>query len=520
MSYVSRQNIGGAIIEETLIDEFDGGMTNNARVRDFRYSRVLRNFDVLTTKNKLVPFGGLTGETFDTGTDATTKLCKMVSANSKLYGLGVVSGQAYPKVFEKTGATGSWVASTTGEDSTGTRSEKLFIEYQDIIYGANYVSSSDTRIFGYAYLTNTFTSTALDLGTLGGDLSASTIAIPAVVHKKTDILYVAHDNYVLKKDGGAVTVNWSLALTLPTNSVIVDMCEYGNYIAIATKSKYTAQNSTLYIWDGDSSLETVTDKADWGIGELQQIEEVEGYLIGISTSPLGITYSNADAKIVFKQYVGGIEGTKQFLEIPISSLTIDFAGKQKVNGRMYFMMSCAISSVQFDGIWSIGRMGTGNFALSFDRESKVTSITSNISKGFFLYGDWMHSMFTDNGAYVINRTRDSGVFDTGTAIYESLIFNNGDSSKKKKLLGVTVMYEPFDSDDVVVMKYKKDEETSFTQIFSDTTNNAVSHDAINIESSAAALPEYKEIQFRLESTKGAAITAYKFKSIIYDKGMY
>jgi hypothetical protein len=43
-----------------------------------------------------------------------------------------------------------------------------------------------------------------------------------------------------------------------------------------------------------------------------------------------------------------------------------------------------------------------------------------------------------------------------------------------------------------------------------TTDNAVRHTALNIETSGANLPTYKEIQFRVESTGGAVVTGLKF----------
>lgn len=63
----------------------------------------------------------------------------------------------------------------------------------------------------------------------------------------------------------------------------------------------------------------------------------------------------------------------------------------------------------------------------------------------------------------------------------------------------------------VVLKYKKDRELSWTTIFTETSDIKLRHTAINIESSGATLPLYREIEFRLESTKGMSITGFKFK---------
>jgi len=44
------------------------------------------------------------------------------------------------------------------------------------------------------------------------------------------------------------------------------------------------------------------------------------------------------------------------------------------------------------------------------------------------------------------------------------------------------------------VKYKIDNETSFTTFLTHDTDGAISDAAVNIESSGASLPEYKEIQ--------------------------
>jgi len=58
------------------------------------------------------------------------------------------------------------------------------------------------------------------------------------------------------------------------------------------------------------------------------------------------------------------------------------------------------------------------------------------------------------------------------------------------------------------LKYKKDAETSFTTIFTHNTDDSLFHEAVNIESSGATLPEFRELSLRIESTGGAVITGY------------
>ena len=163
------------------------------------------------------------------------------------------------------------------------------------------------------------------------------------------------------------------------------------------------------------------------------------------------------------------------------------------------------------GIWVVDSLG--RIALSFVEE-EATSY-----EGIYALGNVWFIAHSNDGS-VNNSVKDSSYSITNPSIYESLILNGGDSSKIKKLIGVTVFHEPLPAAGSVVLKYRKDEETAWTTIFTHTTDNSISHSAINIESSGANLPEYKEIQFQISSLGGAVITGLKYKAEEIDKDIY
>ena len=106
-----------------------------------------------------------------------------------------------------------------------------------------------------------------------------------------------------------------------------------------------------------------------------------------------------------------------------------------------------------------------------------------------------------------------------SSLYESLIFNLGDSSIKKDLVRIAVMFEslPTEGGDVgtIVLKYKKDADTSWTTIFTYNTANEISY---SLNSGSGLLPrDYKEIQFQIASTEHAVPTGLYFEQDITDK---
>jgi len=80
-------------------------------------------------------------------------------------------------------------------------------------------------------------------------------------------------------------------------------------------------------------------------------------------------------------------------------------------------------------------------------------------------------------------------------------------------VGVSVSTVPLPANGQVVLKYKRDSESSFKNIYTNTTDNSVFKEAVTIESTGNNLGDFQEVQFRIESTGGAEITGLKF---IYD----
>ena len=117
----------------------------------------------------------------------------------------------------------------------------------------------------------------------------------------------------------------------------------------------------------------------------------------------------------------------------------------------------------------------------------------------------------------MDRTNDQSSF-TETSVFASQIFGTQSPSLKKDLLGITVTTAPLPTAGQIVLKYAVDENIAtdtFTTIFTETTNDSISFSAIN------SLPkEYKEIQFRIESTGGAVITGLTFKEEVTGKRNY
>ena len=189
--------------------------------------------------------------------------------------------------------------------------------------------------------------------------------------------------------------------------------------------------------------------------------------------------------------------------------------KQKIDNRLLFQMLIELNGAVRDGVWSIGRVGPGvPFSLAHERTSNNNTAlaTGDGVRGFIQVGDYLFQSYAAGGTHATTKTDDSATAFSHNSVYESKIFNLGDSSIYKDLKEATVTTEFMVAAGDITLQYRVDENTAWTTIFNNTTNNSIGHTATNIESSGAALPRhYREIQFRILSTGNAEITGLSFK---------
>jgi hypothetical protein len=490
----------GKLIEETISD-FSGGMTNDLRGADKRFAALIKHFDIYSKKS-LIPYRST--ESGSSGGD-TDKLAQFLYYNGKAFALGVVTGNNRVKIFENSDLSAdTWSATTNGADSGGTRNEDVFIEYKGNAYGwrtgAAAVWQADLSgsvAFDNAEVSQAFTNVAQGLA-----------------HSKDDMLYLPYDNKIMRNNAGSWT---NPVLTLPSNLIITAICEYGNYLAIACKSSNGVDKSRIFLWDRDSSLTTLSESIDGGTGDIVAMEEVEGFLLTVT-----LVGSNANffkAKLVIRAWEGG-SASKIIREIEATTtVSAQTVHKQKVNNRFLFSISgFQLGGSTHNGVWCVSRTPAG-FAVSLDRlPNNDTALTTGAIKGFRQIGDYFLTAYLSNSAYAVSKTIDSATF-SATSIYESKVFDGSDPSLYKDLVGITVTHEPLLTAGSVVVKYKTDAQSSFSSaILTNTTDDSIS---ASINSGSGSLPkDWKEIQFRIESTGGAVITGFSFQVEVTGKRVY
>lgn len=465
------------------------------------------NLDAFTNPFRLSPFRD--AENGDSSS-SSNQIGNYEYANGIIYGLGVQqSGTAFPRIFSRTDLTGS-----TWTEITGAGNIAISARTDADLPAFAYYKTTD-RFYGVSGGTKVWSQ---DLTGLSTNTSEASITYTTVSnfhrHSKDDCLYLGYDNKIARNNAGSWT---TAALTLPANLVVTSLDEYGNYLVIACRDKNKG-SSKVFLWNRDSSLATIDEVLDWGTGELMTIFNIDGYLVGVSyTYTLSGTSLDNSSTILTRttlRYWGGGQ-PKKFAEYTGASISPAVNGtlfKRTYNSRGYFMASIPIGTTAYQGIWSIARTPNSAypFGLVLDRYINGGTTANVQPSGFIIVGDYVLSSYTVSGTYKMDKTDDAATY-TNTSVYETTIQDAGDPTQQKQLLMVSVATVPLPSGGQVVLKYKKDAETSFTTILTHSTANAISKDATR-KADGKSLPSFKEITLRLEITGGAEVTGLYFKA--------
>ena len=476
-------------MEEFTLQSFYGGMADSIRERSGFKFEVSKHFDIFSDPKRLIPYKTISANNSGLNVNNQVQNIMIVqnTSTSDAVILGKVSSTNKPKLFMNSGTDAAWEALTTGESANNETHFKMFIKFGGKYYGRGSVG---TRIWSYNPSTNTFTEDASG-ATLLLD-NAKDTKCNAIVGKANGFLYFPTGNLLHYFDGSS----WGTALiTIPSDENIIGLANYGNYLAILTDKSY------IYLWDfASTSADEIIELED---GSYSVLGSVGGILVAI-----GQKVTHAGSEIVASQWAGGTPEVF-FRKILSSTVSIVQGIVRQRYGKLFFAVNDTTTGRPYQGIWVVGRRKAGYplaVTIAFDYlENGGTA--ANIVNFEVDYA----KMYVITDDYLVHKLSASTYATTGPISYlQTTKYTASDEAKPR---AVAMNYEPLPADGSIKLYYRKDEETSWTQIFADTTDNSVSHSTDIIEGTTTyPLPDYAEIQFRIESLGGAMPTEFKFKA--------
>lgn len=517
---------------EQKISRFDAGIADDARTPVGSGAALIKHFDVFSNPHKLTPYRSVEADhaTNVSATDAKQyDIYKPTLASTGLlYGLGK-NTSGFPKVLRKADpTTGNWLSSagsnaaTAEGEGNAARITGCFIEWASAFFflqGTNQIAK--------VALTGAITNSVSTTGT-----TIVTTAQGVVFGNK---LYIPYNNKVFSVASDGSTVVDDVTPALPSDMRITSMSVWGNYIMIGMAygtgvNASPTGRSKVYQWDGSSTSE-FKDIIDWGEGALQCLGNIEGMICGVSNkyleTPSGLTsLALGGGSMVVRLWGGGVPRVVKEI-VGNQSVTLGRMLNEVVikGNKMYwvasvpFGLSTSTESTHNLGIWAFGRKNqNSNFSVTLDYIANSLIDTSNFKiNSFGNAGNYWFINHSADGS--LAKTDDSATYSE-TSTYDTVIMNMDDSSVTKKLVGVTLYTVPLPTAGSVTVAYRADAETSYTTIFTFADDDGIRHSAINIESSEAQLPDFKELQLRVTSTGGAEITGLRFKAQIIEDDIY
>jgi hypothetical protein len=485
------------------IKKFFGGISDDPRkVTDSEF-QITKHFDIFSQPNKLIPYRSLEADTND-GSTATgmkqyvVKDFVYASTSAKLYGLGQ-TGAGFTKVVYKADATtGNWTLPASSEGNASVKNG-CFIEYKDYLWG--FQGSNQLWKWGLLSGTPSITNSVSTVASTITSVAQGIIASDAN-------LYLPYNNTLVRIAPGLTVTD--AVISVPTNFKITSLTNFGNYLAIAAAPISSFNGvSKVFIWNLSSDL--FTETLNWGEGDLRIIETVEGMIVGITDRYLNNAVGAGKGSMIVQVYTGGSpQVVKEIFtqalvgkDIPLSKVT--------KNNRLFWaakIMTNSAGTEYHEGVWSYGRKNA-NYPYTITLDIIDENINTSGIQGLGLAGNYFFLAHSADGS--IDKTNDAATY-AFTSIYESQIYDFGDPTITKQLNQFTIFTAPIPTGGSVTVKYKNNNDTSYTTIGSLSTVGEITRDFYNIESTGVDFASNKEVTFRIESTGGAEITGYKIIS--------
>lgn len=457
-------------------------------------------FDYLENVNAGEKTKGLKQLNDVSGVDSTRTLLKVINVSNVIYGLGKSSSGNNFALYRSIDYGATFTEITPTSTSTFFQVENPFlVHYQGYVYFFN-----GTYIARYATNDGDNDGNWLTLS-LGGDAFSGGIQWQGK-------LWGWHNNdiYYVLTSGSKVQMN-----AIPADQSIIDLIPYGNLLSSICTS--TGSISNMYLIDGVSTT-TFTDIVPIGFGYVSGGCIINGMIKAIISTGFGGGYG-----FEIKYYdVGGFK--TEYI----------YKGKENLSGDKFVYL---ISRVKVYGNFMYFIIGgtrpnttttTNSFSTQLMRYgSKVQGeknllvvykdlnfIPSNITRASDKQNDFVlmdlradaYSIFAtiqDNASTPTIKEIMTTTTKTQAGVLETSWYD-GDYASKKIFKGFMCQFLPLPTGASVVLKYKKNAETTWTTLFTEDTDNEIQRELIkDIQA--------KQIKVRIELTGGAELTGFLTK---------
>lgn len=464
--------------------KFDKGMT--PKVFDPNSATRIEHFDTIT--EVLRPFRTLMASNVDSTSPAVAKLTNFDLYNGDIYGVGIDYTDATK------GALYKWTTAYSYQNmySFGSASvpSAMLQAHSTYLFGLR----NGTHLYRYDPNLNTYSLSFYAI--------AYSYFCDAITHSKDGKMYFATDNviHVVTSTGSA----GSVALTLPNaNFRVTSIAEQGNYINIVGYDLKTYESSSL-LWDRDTSVVDLTESYSLGRDIVVHNACLLGQTFTVQVRENETNSSFAEKPMLIIKYLNGAKFDTLY-EFPVTSLNTPanmIGAKYTSLDRFYFT-----AKVQFDG-----EAASRNVCFALDYKGRLTiaqnldiNTGTNPVSGILRNGEAFYFGAGSDGAWNTTTTY------TTVSSFETNDIRSEDLSMNLNFVDAIVSCEPLPASAQILLKARKNEETTFTTIatFTETNRSKFRITAMKAKNLLTGLDKAKQVRFRLESTVGAVVTGFQ-----------
>lgn len=402
-------------MKKIKISQFHNGQSESESNTNTSFNSQMGGFDIYTDTGKLIQQKELQSQTLGSDNIEIHEVGDVMSTNFGSYpqnytiGFGYESGaSAKAFLFQET-AEGNWSKETGATYALNHGKVILYREKPHLLTTlSNGVALEKFDSLISSSLITTHTGT--------------TVAGQMHVHPLDDILYYSVDNTIYYYNGTTA----GTGIVLPTSTEITSLTDYGGYLAIGCTRN---GKSNTFLWGRDRSLTTLQENVDWGVGELQILENLGNVLYGVSDEVDEVGY-----KLTVRAYAGG---TAEIIkEIYLNDLSSGgLANKKKVGNKLFFTVRNS------DTMYAFYKNKEGRFTLTksyFLRNGESVPTVYSIS---FVGNRLFTTSVGDSGRKFLS-SRSAGSNYTDASYYETTL-NAGmeaeDVAKEKKLERIYIL---------------------------------------------------------------------------------
>lgn len=513
------------------INRFDGMADDYLKGQVGEFS-LAKHFDTTSYPWKLQPLRGMSTDTASTGIGNII----VASSDGLMYGSGEDgSNPGNGKLWQKSGYGNSdvWQSIPSNNQLSGAS-----IDYSMLV---QYPQSGSARNIFWSASGKIMFSDPLGASSADSQTLVHTTMSQGFVHPKDKILYFGYQTSTATYIGlynGAVGgpsggTGWNTtALQLPKQYRVYSLTNFGDYLAIgcaSTSSNGQDNTSVVFLWDRDTTLNTISEIIPWSSGSLKVLNNLGGYLVGVSTTSTVNNYGFANVpvqdydSVQIKIYGGGAEPTV-VKEITAQHNIASSAPVCTINERVNFIyknrLYFSVNIVPNDGttarygLWSFGKSRTGRWVVNMERVETNTNTGTGVI-ACAITGDFVSMAHTSAGTLTFTTNGSTSTSTYGaTSVYESTInpdMADDHVSKEKKLYAIYLNYLPIVSGQSIVVKYKVDALTSTSWTTVGTISTVGSTGQTFLDASGTVFTDGKRYEFRIESVGGAVITDWGYR---------